>query len=147
MSLKGREIKKEVLNLIPGPVAGTHGVVAFDRDKTEVKLAMADPTDIQTIEFLRRKTGLEPKVYVTAPSDLKEALRRYHAELEDDLRVIQDASGGEAAPSDLKKPPRNCRSLISSIRFWNTPFTKTLRIFILNRRKKKSSSVIALTAF
>ena len=103
MSLKGREIKKEVLNLIPGPVAGTHGVVAFDRDKTEVKLAMADPTDIQTIEFLRRKTGLEPKVYVTAPSDLKEALRRYHAELEDDLRVIQDASGGEAAPSDLKK--------------------------------------------
>ena len=32
------------------------------KNKNEVKLAMTDPTDIQTIEFLRRKTGLEPKV-------------------------------------------------------------------------------------
>ena len=105
ISLKGKEIKKEVLNLIPGPVAGAHQVVAFDKEKNELKLAMADPTDIQTIEFLRRKTGLEPKIYITSPSDLKEALHRYHAELEDDLRVVQDTSGkeGEVAGGDLKK--------------------------------------------
>jgi type IV pilus assembly protein PilB len=103
VSLRGREIKKEVLNLIPGPVAGTHQVVAFDREKDELKLAMADPTDIQTIEFLHRKTGLEPKVYITAPGDLKEALRRYHAELEEDLKVIQDVSGGGPSGKELKR--------------------------------------------
>ncbi|MFA6105628.1 MAG: ATPase, T2SS/T4P/T4SS family [Patescibacteria group bacterium] len=103
ISLKGREIKKEVLALIPGPVAGTHQVVAFDKTPSEIKLAMTDPTDIQTIEFLRRKTGLEPKVYITPPTDLKEALRRYHSELEgEQLRIIQE-SGEEAAGSDLKK--------------------------------------------
>ncbi len=102
ITLKGREIKKDVLNLIPGPVAGTHQVVAFDKDKTELKIAMADPTDIQTIEFLHRKTGLDPKVYLTTPSDLKDALRRYHAELADELRVIQDTRG-EIAAGDLKK--------------------------------------------
>ena len=103
ISLKGREIKKEVLALIPGPVAGTHQVVAFDKSPSEVKLAMTDPTDIQTIEFLRRKTGLEPKVYITPPSDLKEALRRYHSELEgEQLRIIQE-SGEEAGGNDLKK--------------------------------------------
>lgn len=102
ISLKGREIKKEILNLIPGPVAGTHQVVAFDKEKDGLKLAMTDPTDIQTIEFLHRKTGLEPKVYITPPGDLKEALHRYHAELEEDLRVIQDATGGESG-KDLKK--------------------------------------------
>ena len=102
ISLKGKEIKKDILNLIPGPVAGTHQVVAFDKDKNDIKLAMTDPTDIQTIEFLRRKTGLEPKVFITAPGDLKEALRRYHAELEDDLRIVQD-SHGEEAGTDLKK--------------------------------------------
>src|SRR3989338_5131862 len=90
ISLKGKEIKKEILNLIPGPVAGAHQVVAFDKEKNELKLAMADPTDIQTIEFLRRKTGLEPKIYITSPGDLKEALHRYHAELEDDIRIVQD---------------------------------------------------------
>ncbi len=102
ISLKGKEIKKEVLNLIPGPVAGTHQVVAFDTDKNEVKLAMTDPTDIQTIEFLRRKTGLEPKVYITSPGDLKEAMRRYHAELEADLHITQD-TGGDKDDGDLKK--------------------------------------------
>ncbi len=103
INLKGREIKKEVLALIPGPVAGTHQVVAFDKSPSEIKLAMTDPTDIQTIEFLRRKTGLEPKVYITPPSDLKEALRRYHSELEgEQLRIIQE-SGDQTVGTDLKK--------------------------------------------
>ncbi len=103
ISLKGKEIKKEVLNLIPGPVAGAHQVVAFDKEKNELRLAMADPTDIQTIEFLRRKTGLEPKVYITSPGDLKEALHRYHAELEDDIRIVQESTDEEAGGGDLKK--------------------------------------------
>jgi len=102
ISLKGREIKKEVLNLIPGPVAGTHQVIAFEKEKDEVKLAMTDPTDIQTIDFLHRKTGLTPKVYITPPGDLKESLRRYHAELEEDLRVIQETTGNLSG-KDLKK--------------------------------------------
>lgn len=102
INLKGREIKKETLNLIPAPVAGTHQVVAFEKGSSEIKLAMTDPTDIQTIEFLRRKTGLEPKVFITPPSDLKEALRNYHTELEDELKVIQEVSG-ESSTGDLKK--------------------------------------------
>ena len=75
ISLKGKEIRKEVLELIPSPLASTHQVVAFEKDKEELKLAMTDPTDIQTIEFLRRKTGMEPKVYITTTSDLREALQ------------------------------------------------------------------------
>ncbi len=101
-ALKGREIRKDVLNLIPGPVAGTHQVVAFDKEKDQLHLAMTDPTDIQTIEFLHRKTGLIPKIFITTLSDLKDALRRYHAELEDDLRVIQEAAGSTDT-KELKK--------------------------------------------
>ena len=37
IALKSREIKKEVLNLIPGPVAGTHQVVAFEKNANDVK--------------------------------------------------------------------------------------------------------------
>ncbi|MEK7681106.1 MAG: GspE/PulE family protein [Patescibacteria group bacterium] len=102
ISLRGREIRKEILNLIPGPVAGTHQVIAFDKEKDVLKLAMTDPSDIQTIEFLRRKTGLESKIYITPPGDLKEALRIYHAELEDDLKIIQDPTGSIVG-GDLKK--------------------------------------------
>lgn len=105
ISLKEREIKKDLLSLIPGPVAGTHQVIAFEKNSTEVKLAMIDPTDIQTIDFLRRKTGLEPKVYITSPSDMREALRRYHSELESEqLKIIQESeAGGVSLSGDLKK--------------------------------------------
>jgi type IV pilus assembly protein PilB len=104
ISLKEREIKKDVLSLIPGPVAGTHQVIAFDKSSSEIKLAMLDPSDIQTIEFLRRKTGLEPKVYITSPSDMKEALHRYHAELESEqLKIIQENEANGTASGDLKK--------------------------------------------
>ena len=104
ITLKGREIKKDVLSLIPGPVAGTHQVIAFEKSSSEVKLAMLDPSDIQTIEFLRRKTGLEPKVYITSPSDMKEALHSYHAELESaQLKIIRENEAGGAVSGDLKK--------------------------------------------
>ena len=102
VNLRGREIRKEVLNLIPGPVAGTHQVVAFDKSGNEIKLAMTDPTDLQSVEFLRRKTGLEPKIYLTTPADLREALRRYHAELQDDLKIVQETTG-QVSAGDLKK--------------------------------------------
>lgn len=101
--LKGIEIKKEVLNLVPPPVAQTHGVIAFEKNNTEVKLAMLDPQDIQTIEFLRRKIGLTPKVYLTTPNDIKEAVRRYHADLESDISIKQLTESEDASAADLKK--------------------------------------------
>jgi len=105
ISLKGREIKKDIVNLIPGPVAFTHQVIAFEKEKNQIKLAMTDPTDIQTIEFLRRKTGLEPKVYITCPGDLKEAMRQYHTGLEQDLQNLKiiEEIGEPLDNKELKK--------------------------------------------
>ncbi len=103
ISLKGIDIKKEVLNLVPAMMAQTHQVVAFDKTKTEISIAMLDPQDIQTIEFLHRKTGLIPKVFLTTPSDIKEAVHRYHADLESEVSIQQLTEGQEMAESDLKK--------------------------------------------
>jgi len=103
MSLHGTEIKKEIINLVPAPLAQTHNVIAFAKNKNEVSLAMTDPTDIQTIEFLHRKIGLSPKVFVTTPSDIREALRLYHADLESDISIKQLADGEDASEKELKK--------------------------------------------
>lgn len=103
VALKGREIKKEILNLIPAPLAQTHHVVAFEKGKKDLSLAMLDPEDIQTIEFIHRKTNLEPKVYLTSPSDIKDALHRYHADLESELQITELSEGEEMEAGDLKK--------------------------------------------
>lgn len=103
VSLKGREIKKEILNMVPAPLAQTHQMVVFAATKAQMDLAMLDPTDIQTIEFIQRKTNLIPKVYLTTPSDIKDALRRYHADLSDDMSIEQLKESPSAGASDLKK--------------------------------------------
>lgn len=101
ITLKGKEIEKETLNIIPSLVAGTHQVVAFDKKDDQLLLAMTDPTDIQTIEFLHRKTGLNPTTFITTPSDIKDALHRYHAELKDEFSSISSKKSDSSG--DLQK--------------------------------------------
>ncbi len=103
VSLKDKEIKKEILNLVPAPLSQTHQVIAFETTKDTVSLAMLDPQDIQTIEFLHRKIGLIPKIYITTPSDIKEALHRYRANLESEVSIQQLTKGEEIGAKELKK--------------------------------------------
>ncbi len=104
VTLKGREMKKEVLNIIAAPLAQTHQLIAFEATKSDISIAMLDPTDIQTIEFIQRKTGLTPHVFLTTPSDIKDALRRYHADLESNNIIEQLAEGAtNQEGGDLQK--------------------------------------------
>ncbi len=89
VTLKGKEIPKDVLNLIPAPLAQTHQLIAFGKDNSNIDLAMLDPEDIQTVEFIQRKTGLYPRVHLTTQDDVKDALRRYHADLDSDAMIEQ----------------------------------------------------------
>src|SRR3989344_9285175 len=77
-NLKNETIRKDILFLIPEPIAITHQVVAFDKNETELKIATLSPENLQIFEFLAKKTGLEPKVYITTPESMAEALKLYH---------------------------------------------------------------------
>lgn len=101
--LKGKEIKKDILDIIPAPLAQTHQVVAFEKDKNNINLAMLDPGDIQTIEFIHRKTALNPIVFLTTPTDIKDALHRYHADLESDAAIQRLSEPNKTSESDLQK--------------------------------------------
>src|SRR5688572_33149839 len=57
VDLKGVQVRKDFLDLVPEPIATTHEIVPFDKGEKTLKVAALDPEDLQTIEFLRRKTG------------------------------------------------------------------------------------------
>lgn len=107
ISLNGKEIKLDVLELIPTPLAHTHGIICYEKTKDQILLAMVDPLDIETIEFIRRKTGLEPKVSITSPGEIKQALRRYHADLEKDIELIE----GKRSPGKNGKKVLNAEDI------------------------------------
>jgi len=100
-NLRGAEIKKVFLDMIPSTLAISRQVIVFAKDGNDLKVAMTDPLDLQTIEFIERKTGSKVKAYLTPPSILKELLKRYHHSFESEMQFIKN--GAEQDPDQLKK--------------------------------------------
>ncbi len=90
VNLKDKTIRKDILEIIPEPIAQTHQIVAFDKINNELKIATINPLDIQTFEFIHKKTGLEIKIYLTTPSSLKEILKQYHTSLKAEVETLAE---------------------------------------------------------
>ena len=111
IDLRDQNIPAEVLNLVPEPIAHRHKIISFDKGKNELSVAMIDPTDIQTKEFMKKKTGLSIKAFLIGKKSLEFGLSKYHSNLEGEIQHLVDegkspvvADGAPAGLSDeLKK--------------------------------------------
>jgi type II secretory ATPase GspE/PulE/Tfp pilus assembly ATPase PilB-like protein len=73
-----RDIKKETLKLLPERIASKYRAVVFDAEEDgSLLLAVEDPDDIQTVNFLRKQLGSNIKVHVTTTTLLQAALDQY----------------------------------------------------------------------
>jgi type IV pilus assembly protein PilB len=106
------QIPQEVLNLVPEPIAHRHQVISFAKTKEGLSLAMSDPEDIQTKEFIQKKTGLEIKTFLIGRASLEFGLSKYHSSLEKEIKhlftpstkpLAAKAEGESAADDSLKK--------------------------------------------
>lgn len=72
VKLAGKGISPDVLTLIPEPVARRYNVFPFylDGQTNELHLAMADPLNLQIIEFIERKTGKKVKSFLALPREI-----------------------------------------------------------------------------
>lgn len=79
IDLKKETILPEVLELVPEAYAKSKSAVLFSIDKENkiAKLAMLDPIDYETIEFLRANLGYWVEPYLTTPTSLKYGLKFY----------------------------------------------------------------------
>lgn len=102
INLKDKVIRKDILSIIPEPLASAHQVISFDANDKEIQIACLDPSDIQTFEFIKKKTGLEPKINLTLPESIDEALKTYHKSLKAEFGEIHDGKFLNTE-GDLKK--------------------------------------------
>ena len=101
IKLADKTVRKDILNLIPETIAHAHKIVAFDKTVKECKLATIKPSDIQIIEFIKKKIGGTIKVYLTTPDSIKEIVKQYHkglqTEFKDIVKIHEDKDGGITA--------------------------------------------------
>ncbi len=82
INLKDHVIRQDILDLIPEPIAVNHDIIAFDKDKKRIKIASTDRPDLQTNEFIKKRTGLDIENYITNPSSFKKIFKQYHKSLQ-----------------------------------------------------------------
>jgi hypothetical protein len=93
VNLKDQTIKKEALFNVPEPIAIAHNIIAFDFNDKELKIAVLDPEDLETFEFIKKKVKLKPIIHLTTPDNIKDGLKQYRQSLKNELKEFSEERG------------------------------------------------------
>ncbi|MDD5043123.1 MAG: GspE/PulE family protein [Patescibacteria group bacterium] len=104
ISLLGKEIKPEVLSIVPKNIAENYKMIAFEREKGKVKVGLVDPKSFEAqeaMDFLAGENNLKVEYAVISDSSFKEAFKKYDSigkEVEKVLGAAKEKFGPEVAP-------------------------------------------------
>jgi type IV pilus assembly protein PilB len=106
IELNAKEIKLETLKLLPERIARQYNAVVFDVEDDGTRLiAMADPDDIQALNFLQKQLGAGLKVHITTGSLLRAALDQYRGNISSELTKViatnEDIADEEVDETDV----------------------------------------------
>ncbi len=115
------QIPKDVLLLVPEPIARRYGVVAFAKDKAHLKLGMLDPNDLQTRDAIKKKTDLTVVPYLTSKGSLEYGLSQYHTSLEAEFaKIVSKQEKGERADASVSDKLKEMAEEIPVVRVVDT---------------------------
>ncbi len=93
VDLAKEAIPTDILHIVPEPIAKKSHVVAFEKVGTNLKVAMLNPDDLQTIDFIKKKTGLKIVPCLTTRESINQVLRQYEKSLKAEFGDILNTSG------------------------------------------------------
>ncbi|HEX8974371.1 MAG TPA: GspE/PulE family protein [Patescibacteria group bacterium] len=100
VNLEKEMITADILQIIPEPIAKKYGVVAFEKDGSNLKVAMKNPEDLQTIDFIRKKTGLKIIPCLTTEESIRIVLKQYEKSLKAEFGDIINKDADDASKAD-----------------------------------------------
>lgn len=96
INLEEETIPPEILKIIPESIARAHNIVAFNKKDNNLEVAMLDPEDLRTIEFIKKVTpSYKILARLTTPEGIKNVLSQYQETLETEFGEIIKAGTGE----------------------------------------------------
>ncbi len=95
VNLEKERIPPDILKIIPEPIARKNNIIAFRKTGNDLEVAMLDPEDLRTIEFIKKKAGFRILPRLTTKESIKNALRQYQKTLEAEFgEIIKKEVGG-----------------------------------------------------
>jgi len=96
VNLEHDKLPDDVLAIIPEPIARTHNIIAYKKDNDSLEVAMLDPENLETIEFIKKTSNLKILPRLTDRASIKHALAQYRKSLEAEFGEIIKKETGEA---------------------------------------------------
>jgi type IV pilus assembly protein PilB len=112
VDLSKETIPLEILQVVPEPIAKKSNIVSFEKEGNNLKVAMLNPEDLQTIDFIKKKTSLRIVPCLTTRESIQTALRQYEKSLKAEFG---DILTGEIKPGDPKKDEENAEALAAGL--------------------------------
>ncbi len=120
VDLKKVMIERDILHLIPEPIARKNNIVAFAKSERGLEVAMLDPEDLKAIDFIKKSVGLKILPRLSDVASLKNVLRQYQKSLKaefgdivkeeasklkaiTDTELVEGAEVGQTSEGDLAK--------------------------------------------
>ncbi|MDB5160915.1 MAG: Type secretion system protein [Candidatus Saccharibacteria bacterium] len=128
-----RNLRKEVLNLIPEHIARQYNSVLFDVGQDGSKhLAMEDPDDVQAFNFLQKQLGSNIHVYIAMRSNILASLDQYRGNIGNELTEVI-ASEQSSAPAEEEVSEEEVAE--------DSPVAKTVNLIIEYAIKQGASDI------
>jgi len=90
IDLSTRMLDRDLVQSFPADFLHRSNFIPFEKNENIVKIAIADPSDIATIDAIETHLGMEVEVYATTKRAIHEALRKS----ETAQQVLRDATEG-----------------------------------------------------
>ena len=88
VNLRKEAISEKIIKIVPELVAKNQKIIVFDKTKEGLKVAMADPSNFEMVDWLERKTGEKIIPYYATLRDIRGALKHYQKELKKTFEEI-----------------------------------------------------------
>ncbi|HLG91199.1 MAG TPA: GspE/PulE family protein [Candidatus Saccharimonadales bacterium] len=129
-----RNLRKEVLKLIPERIAHQYNAIVFDvREDGSKLLAMEDPEDVQALNFLQKQLGTNIKVYIATRSNILAALEQYRGNISGELTQVIASSGIGTAEADEVIAEEDVAE--------DSPIAQTVNLIIEDAIKQSASDI------
>jgi type IV pilus assembly protein PilB len=137
--LKGKQISKKVLDLIPREVAENYQMVPFTRVGNELQVGLVNPQNfkaIEAVEFLAQKVNLKVRYSIISPESFRAALRQYRALGEEVKQVLEGISEQKAITKTEARELEDMEEVIKS-----APVSKMVLVIIKHAIDGHSSDI------
>jgi type IV pilus assembly protein PilB len=140
VNLNDLHLSDEVIAAVPRHVAKRYRAVPVSKHGSTIAVALADPSDLDTIDSLQRLLHGDVELRVALDEDIEAALKKYYGAADDSVgKMIQDITEGDVQLGDaqLKTKVTDDGATVEA----DAPIIKLVNTLIVEAFKSRASDI------